>query len=175
MNKKINRARIIPNNNSDILGLDPTIQLLNTISEKLAASAVLNGGFDRLLYQIDGIEKSQIQIVEKVDNVHNAIYQPDDGLFARVASTKSMQVESISKIETRVDDLITWRAQIAAIEQDYEKETEKLQLQLHQVHAMLDNVQKFQSSFLAALKWTLAAFGGGIITLLFKLMSKNLY
>ena len=170
MNKKINRRQTYMPDEHEENADEHSVRLLHTIHKKLDASPALNGGFDRLLYKIDGIEKSQGQIVEKVDKIHDAIYHPDDGLFARIASTKAAQVESVGRVEKQVEDLVNWKAQAEDADEDCEKEADELQLKLQHLQTSLENVEKFQSLTMAGLKWTLAAVAGGAITLLFKLL-----
>ena len=170
MNKKINRRRNI----NDVTEHDDepheSVALLHNIHHKLDNSPALNGGFDRLLYKIDGIEKSQVQISEKVDKIHDAIYNPDDGLFARIAANKASQVESAVRIEKQVDDLIDWRDQAESVGVNCEKEADELQLKLQKLESSVEGIEKFQSLTAAAMKWSLAAIGGGLITLIFKVL-----
>ena len=70
MNKKFNRKQT--HFDDDVDSVDQN--LLHNIHHKLDNSPALNGGFDRLLYKIDGIEKSQVQIVEKVDKIYKELY-----------------------------------------------------------------------------------------------------
>lgn len=170
MNKKINRRQTYvieePSDEVD----ESSVHLLHTIHKKLDASPALNGGFDRLLYKIDGIEKSQVQIVEKVDKIHDAIYHPDDGLFARIAATKAAQTESVGRVEKQVEDLVNWKSQAENADEDCEKEADIMQLKLQQLESSIVGIEKFQSFMVAGLKWTFVAVGGGLITLVFKLL-----
>ena len=76
-------------------------RLLQNIQQKLEKSAALNGGFDKLLYKIDSIENSQNIIANKVDKIHDAIYDPDEGLFARMSANKVEQTNAVNGIEKR--------------------------------------------------------------------------
>lgn len=170
MNKKINRRQLFeadaPAETSD----DDSMHMLHTIQKKLDASAALNGGFDRLLYKIDGIEKSQAQIVEKVDKIHEAIYHPDDGLFARIASTKANQSESIGRVEKQIVDLVSWKEEAENAGEDCEKETDELQTKLQSLEASIQGIEKFQAIIMSGLKWSMAGIGGAIMTVLFKVL-----
>ena len=112
MNKRNFRYQNNPNpfdHDDDENGFPHSERLLQNIQQKLEKSAALNGGFDKLLYKIEGIENSQNQIGTKVDKIHEAIYHPDDGLFARIAANKSEQNENVTKIEKQVVELSTWQ------------------------------------------------------------------
>ena len=67
MNKKNIHRQIIDSGETDVEPDTNSVRLLHNIHQKLDSSPALNCGFDRLLYKIDGIEKSQVQIVEKVE------------------------------------------------------------------------------------------------------------
>ena len=95
-------------------------KLIKNIHQKIDSSAALNGGFDRLLYKIDGIEKSQTQIVQKVDKIHEAIYHPDDGLFSRIATNKANQAESLNKLEQQIDEISYWKSHVSKAEEELE-------------------------------------------------------
>jgi len=165
MNKKYIRKK----NFDDIEDQENSQQLLYTIQKKLDSKTAINGGFDRLLYKIDGIEQSQSQIVAKVDKIHDAIYDPDDGLFARISTNKTDQIESISKVEKQIIELNAWKQGVSKLEDTCEKENDMMSDKLKDLENSIDGLNKFQSGIHAALKWFGAAIGGGIITMLFKI------
>jgi len=167
MNKKNIRRQIIEVDESNVN--EKSVELLHNIHKKLDDSPALNGGFDKLLYKIDGIEKSQIQIVEKVDMIHEAIYHPDDGLFARIAANKATQVESTNRVEKNVDDIMAWKKEAEIVGETCEKEADELQLKIQKIESSIENIEKFNETTTATIKWTLAAVGGAILTVLFKL------
>jgi hypothetical protein len=169
MNKKYIRRQIIDDESDEHESSENSQRLLYNINKKLDTSAALNGGFDRLLYKIDGIEQSQSQIVNKVDKIHDAIYDPDDGLFARISANKANHVESISNVEKQIVEINTWKQGLARSEDDCEKETNFMNMKMQDLENSIKNLSKFQNDIYAALKWLGAALGGGIITLLFKL------
>ena len=146
-----------------------TNQLLQKIQQKIDGAAALNGGFDKLLYKIDGIEKSQSEIVEKVDKIHEAIYHPDDGLFSRITSNKIGQIESVSKIEKQFVETVVWKNQLDIASENCEKETKELQLKLQKVETSIITIEKMQAMVFSSMKWIGAAAGGGIITFILKL------
>lgn len=139
--------------------------LLQTIQKKLDSSAALNGGFDRLLYKIDGIEQSQNQIVEKVDKIHEAIYHPDDGLFARISANKTSQIESISNVEKKVVEIDSWKQQVSKDGENCEKENDVLQMKIQEIENSIKHINNFQSTVFSAAKWIVAAVLGGAISI----------
>lgn len=63
--------------------------LLKSISAKINSSAVLNGGFDKMLVIVENIKEKQNETSKKVDEIHRGLYEPDSGLYARVKSVES--------------------------------------------------------------------------------------
>jgi len=168
MNKK--NVRYQPKIVEEDLEDDPVVsqRMLHNIQQKLDRSAALNGGFDRLLYKIDSIENSQNAIATKVDKIHEAIYNPDEGLFARISSSKNEQHNAINDIEKKVVEISTWKEQKEKENDQTEAEVEKFGNKIVNIENSVDNLLQFKTSTLGLAKWALAAVGGGVITLLFK-------
>ena len=174
MNKRNFRYQNNPNpfdHDDDENGFPHSERLLQNIQQKLEKSAALNGGFDKLLYKIEGIENSQNQIGTKVDKIHEAIYHPDDGLFARIAANKSEQNENVTKIEKQVVELSTWQEHQIKSTTHFEKETNDFLNKLQKLEHSVENMQHSKTLLFSGIKWFGAAVGGGILTLLFKLFS----
>lgn len=170
MNKKTFHKRIIEEDDYDSADReDDPKNLLQNIRRKLESSAALNGGFDRLLFKIDSIEKNQIQIGEKVDKIHEAIYNPDDGLFSRIAANKASQIEAVTKIEKQLIEFSSWKQQYDEDGENCEKEADELQLKIQKLENSVSDVEKFQNTLFSGLKWLGAAFGGGVVAMLLKL------
>lgn len=175
MNKKNNRQQTIisgrPRDSYD--DVDDAVahskNLLHNIHKKLDNSAALNGGFDRLLYKIDSIENAQIQIVDKVDKIHEAIYNPDDGLFSRIAANKASQIESVTAIQKQISDLSTWQKKVEEEGEDCEEKTGHFHTKLKDLEVSVKNLETIQKVGISVLKWAGVAIGGGLITLLFKI------
>lgn len=92
-----------------------TTQLIADIQTKLFSSEALNGGFDTLMFKIDSVEKAQSVIVDKVNLIHDALYKPDNGLFARVKQTEQGAEEAhahsevVRNLDVSVKDLTRWQ------------------------------------------------------------------
>lgn len=158
MNKKtVRRGTSKPVDEID--GPVESTKLLHNIHQKLDSSAALNGGFDRLLYKIDGIENSQNQIVSKVDKIHDAIYDPDEGLFARIAAQKAS-----------ITEFSAWKQEHAESNEECGKEADEIQIKLQKLESSITGIEKFQSILFSGIKWAGVAVGGGIVTLLFKVV-----
>lgn len=87
--------------NNDDKGLE---DLLREIEKKLACTA-LNGGFDRLMSKVESIEESQSVIANKVDDLHDSIYDPDNGLYARLKQIEHEKEMQVSELDRKFDEL----------------------------------------------------------------------
>ena len=63
---------------------------------KLAGASSLNGGFDKLLVEIEHIKETQNEVLQGMRGIKKSIYEPDSGLFSRV---KQLEVESDRRME----------------------------------------------------------------------------
>ena len=173
MNKKTFHKRIVEEDEYDDDSEDQNSRnLLKNIHNKIDKSAALNGGFDRLLFKIDGIEKSQIQIVEKVDKIHEAIYNPDDGLFSRIAANKAGQIEAVTKIEKQLIEFSSWKQQYEDDGESCEKEADEIQDKIIKIEKTLDDLEKFRSLAAAAGKWVAAAVAGAVFSYIAEIVYK---
>jgi hypothetical protein len=79
---------------SDTKNDNKDLQLLvESIATKINAAPALNGGFDRMLVMVEHIQDRQEETAEKVDKIHDGLYEPDDGLYARVKAVETIQAE----------------------------------------------------------------------------------
>lgn len=83
------------NNNND----DALRELLERITKKVENSPALNGGWDKLVISVEHIREKQEETCEKVDKISNALYEPDDGFFARVRTIE----QDTSNIKERLE------------------------------------------------------------------------
>lgn len=168
MNKKTSRyhPKIIINEE------EPEIsqRLLQNIQQKLEKSAALNGGFDNLIYKIDSIENNQNIISKKVDKIHDAIYHPDEGLFARINANKSQNQEYLVKVEKDIEDLSSWKNQFEKNSEKSQDDSDKIADRISTVEEVVQDLKKFREMTLGATKWLMAAVGGGVITIVFKVL-----
>lgn len=83
--------------------------LLDTqrLLEMLEASPALNGGFTVLMNKIDALQVSQDATAAKVESIHEAIYNPDEGIYARIKNAAT--VEQVEKVENVVDAIAVWK------------------------------------------------------------------
>lgn len=141
MPRKHTSSTKIEQHDTENLNSRQVLQLLTDIQTKVLSSAALNGGFDNLMFKIENIETAQSGMSDKVNMIHDALYKPDDGFFARVKQVEEeahethSQTETIRALDVSVTDLKRWKN-------------------------LVDRVAK----------WALIAVGGGIATLIGKLL-----
>lgn len=63
--------------------------LLEGIASKLNGSAVLNGGFDRMIVMIEHIQEKQAEASGKIDSIQEGLYDPNTGLYTRVKTVEA--------------------------------------------------------------------------------------
>ena len=82
---------------------------------RIASAASLNGGFDKLLSEVEHIKESQAEVLQGLRGIKKSLYEPDSGLFSRV---KELESESARRWEYIVEtkpvvgqhqELLHWR------------------------------------------------------------------
>jgi hypothetical protein len=152
-------------------------QLLNEIQARVLNAPALNGGFDTLLYKVDKIEESQDKIGEKVDSIHEAVFHPDQGLFARVKHVETTKGEAVDALEKDVTVLKIWKDnEEKALEKDTKmtEEQEKVvkdlestvKTQAGEIKALLE----WKNKVSGAVRWGLVTLAGGGVTVIGKLL-----
>ena len=103
------------------------LQKVENMEHKITSAKSLNGGFDKLLNEVDHIRKTQKDILEGVRGVKQNLYEPDSGLFSRV---KELETESERRKEFIIEskpalefskELAVWKRQADKDLADFEK------------------------------------------------------
>jgi hypothetical protein len=109
---------------------------------------------DTIIFKIDKIEESQGQI-------HDAIYDQNNGVFAKLSELNVAIVQNHLFLEKDIQSLKTI--------QDYEiLESKNIDPRLGDLEARVTDLTKTNSVVTGVYKWVLVAFGGGLVTLMFK-------
>lgn len=77
--------------------------LLEKIYAKVSNSAVLNGGFDKLVHTVDKLVEKQRESTEKLETISDTLYDPETGLYHKIKSIEFMMKtneKTIGNIET---------------------------------------------------------------------------
>lgn len=145
-----------------------SFEALDDIHNKIVNSSALNGGFETLLYKIDKIEQSQGQLVSKVDKIHDAIYDPNDGIFSKLSEHKLENNDKINEISQDIVELHSWKKHVEKEEIKDDETVVQAVKKLTELETSVDGLVKSKKDVWSVAKWFLAAVGGGIITLFFK-------
>lgn len=148
--------------------------VLDDIQKKLLSSAALNGGFDTLLYKIDKIEQSQGQLVSKVDKIHDAIYDPNDGIFSKLSEYKLENTNKVNEVTQELNELQLWK-DIKEKDETKSEQTEGKTLQkVQELEKSIDSLVRNKNNIWAVTKWFMVAVGGGIVTLFLRWLERKI-
>jgi len=142
------------------------------MQDKILSAPAMNGGFTTLMCKVENIEKSQSQLVQKVDQIHGVLYEPDTGLYARLKKVENdcAPSESIDELEKDVQEIKIWKnSEEKQSEKEDVKEVEKEKI-LSEHEITLKEIQRSVNKYNAAMKWIAVSLGGGIISMLIKLI-----
>ncbi len=90
-------------NNEVFRVLEDTQRTLETIRELPA----LTGGFNALMSKIDDLQESQNKLIDEVTAIRLAIYDPDEGIYARIKNSANQ--ERVEEVEKAVTSLSVWK------------------------------------------------------------------
>ena len=72
------------------------LEKVEKVENKISNAKSMNGGFDKLLNEVEHIKKTQTDILDGVRGVKQNLYDPDSGLFSRV---KELETENQRRLE----------------------------------------------------------------------------
>lgn len=149
---------------------DGALKLLTKINEKLQQAHALNGGFDTLMLKVDTIEKSTERVATQVDGLHQAIYDPDQGLFARIKAVEAAKSENVADIDKQLAELNAWRdyehKQMDRFVADETEHREKVSEALKKI----DEFSVWKARLSSIYNWTIVTLAGAGVGLLGKLL-----
>jgi hypothetical protein len=143
-------------------------EVLGEIQRKILASSALNGGFDKLLYKIDKIEQSQDELVTKVDKIHDAIYDPSEGIFSKLGDYKLENSSKVSEIEQSISEIHVWKEIKDKDEAREDQVVNSARKKIDDLEKSVDSLIRSKNDVWSVAKWFLVAIGGGIVTLIIK-------
>ena len=136
--------------------LDQLLSKVSKIEDKVTSAKSLNGGFDKLLIEVEHIKETHTAVLEGVRGVKQNLYEPDSGLFSRV---KELETESQRRLEFIQEskpalefskELVVWKKQA---DKDLEQ-FEKLQIEFEKLKDWKEGAQK--------VIWLVATAAGGM-------------
>ena len=156
-------------------------ELLAKISRKIDSSAVLNGGFDKLVTVVESIKQRQDEQSDKLDRINTRLYEPKEGLFSRVQQLENDMVNVGNKIDENTKNDLEHREKIEKYFDKIEavkKSTEETQLVTKRLQRIGgEDLQEIEKSVdlnkkLSTLYWGLVAVAvSGFGNLLWQLVT----
>jgi hypothetical protein len=140
-------------------------KLLLDIQQKINGSPALNGGFDTLLYKVDKIEECQGKIVDRIEEIHGSIYDPDKGLFARIAAANASQDRDYGEIDKKLVEINAWKKQVEKAEVEEKTAEKEITKKVEEQQKTIDSLSKWKDSSWALIKVSGIGLGGGIMSL----------
>lgn len=134
----------MPNDSSD----DPINNKLIAIENILSSAAALNGGFDKLMLEINCIKNTQEEMKESLGKIMDTVYDPDSGLLTKTRDAEVKLVnldrfdETLEPIVDRHKEMSLW---IDSREKELEKWTDKktdLLIEIDRLTQWKNNVTK---------------------------------
>ena len=132
------------------------LQKVEKMESKISQAQSLNGGFDKLLLEVQHIKEAQTDILEGVRGVKKNLYEPDSGLFSRV---KELEMESARRM-----DYIIETKPIVGEHQELLHWKKEAQKDLDEVEGLRLEVAKLQDwrSGMQKIVWLIATAAGGM-------------
>tara|TARA_R100001480_G_scaffold10642_8_gene19222 strand:- start:736 stop:1194 length:459 start_codon:yes stop_codon:yes gene_type:complete len=132
------------------------LEKVEKVESKISNAKSMNGGFDKLMTEVEHIKETQSDILDGVRGVKQNLYEPDSGLFSRV---KELETESERRKEFIIEskpalefskELAVWKRQADKDLADFEK----LQIEFAKLQDWKDGAQK--------VIWLIATAAGGM-------------
>jgi uncharacterized protein YaaN involved in tellurite resistance len=105
--------------------------IVESIATKINNSPVLNGGFDKMMVIVEHIQEKQQETGAKVDKIHEGLYSPDDGLYARVRMVENVtadfakkHAEHITNDEKNMKEISENLKKLATVDEELVKKVE---------------------------------------------------
>jgi hypothetical protein len=132
------------------------LQKVENMEHKITSAKSLNGGFDKLLTEVEHIKDTQKEVLEAVRGVKKTLYEPDSGLFSRVK-----ELESEAKIRNAYVKETKPALEFAKELQVWKKHADK---ELEQFETLQIEFAKLQDWKQGAQKviWLIATAAGGM-------------
>lgn len=179
------------------LSIETQFEYLRLI-EKLSSAPVLNGGFERLQQSISDIKETQVDLQSNIAKINSElehssenfkrveekldrIYDPENGLYARIAETENLinknekQIEDISKnIGTFINRADETTKKIRELEKIAEDITGKIKL-LNDVggenYEEIKSTIKIKKNFSKAMWFVITGFIGTIAKIVWDILA----
>tara|TARA_R100000995_G_C3471574_1_gene118602 strand:+ start:106 stop:564 length:459 start_codon:yes stop_codon:yes gene_type:complete len=132
------------------------LEKVEKVENKISNAQSMNGGFDKLMLEVEHIKETQNDILDGVRGVKQNLYEPDSGLFSRVKELESesqRRFEFVKESKPALDfakELQVWKKKA---DKDLEQ-FEKMQIEFAQLKDWKVNIQRVM--------WLIATAAGGM-------------
>ena len=129
---------------------------VENMEHKMSNAQSLNGGFDKLLLEVQHIKEVQSDVLDGVRGVKKNLYEPDSGLFSRV---KELEMES----SRRMDYIIEMKPLLAQAQELilWKKEAAKDINELEDLRLEMSKLQEWKAG-MSKVIWLVATAAGGM-------------
>ena len=129
---------------------------VENMEHKISSARSLNGGFDKLLIEVQHIKEVQSDVLDGVRGVKKNLYEPDSGLFSRV---KELEMES----SRRMDYIIETKPLLAQAQELilWKKEAAKDINELEDLRLEMSKLQEWKAG-MSKVIWLVATAAGGM-------------
>jgi len=140
-------------------------QQILEMQNKILAAPAMNGGFSTLMYKIEKIEQSQGQLVEKVDEIRDVLYDPDSGIYARIKNVENsiIDVDRFSTLETEISSIRNWKISEEKSAEKENSQEEKIEKMLAEHDVSLKELQRWYQKQAAITRWLAITIGAGLL------------
>ena len=103
------------------------LEKVEKVENKISNAKSMNGGFDKLMTEVEHIKETQADILDGVRGVKQNLYEPDSGLFSRVKELESdAKIRNAYVQETKpalefAKELQLWKKKADKDLEDFEK------------------------------------------------------
>ena len=136
--------------------LDQLLHKVSKIEDKVTSAKSLNGGFDKLLIEVEHIKETQTAVLEGVRGVKQNLYEPDSGLLSRV---KELETESARRMEYIQESkpALEFSKELAVWKKHADKELE----QFEKLHVEFEKLKDWKEGAQKVI-WLVATAAGGM-------------
>jgi hypothetical protein len=156
--------------------------MIEQMAQKINKAPALNGGFDRMLVMVEHIQEAQEESAKKLNDLHQGLYEPNDGLYARVKSVETFMdnsnkieeshfkkdEENLANVKKSLDALVEKDAEIEKLISDKLVTTKKLKTIAGENLEELETFLKFKKirfDIISKISWLLI---GGFVAAIVK-------
>jgi len=140
-------------------------QQMLEMQNRILSAPAMNGGFSTLMYKVEKIEQSQEQLVEKVDEIREVLYDPDSGLYARIKNVENSSIEEsrIENLEEDIRSIKQWKTSEEKSSERGENQSADIEKKIEEHAEVIKDLKKWYERQAAATRWLAITVGTGIL------------